>query len=78
VIRVPPRSPDLNAYAERWVRGIRDDCPSTLILVGQGMLRHALRAYGIHFHHGRNHQGLGNALITPRGHASRDYWRTSL
>ena len=44
VIRLPPRSPNLNAYAERWVRGVRDECLSRLIPIGQGMLRRALMA----------------------------------
>jgi len=76
VIRLPPRSPNLNAYAERWVRGVRDECLSRLIPIGQGMLRHALQEYGAHFHHERNHQGLGNVLImarTPSAHR-RDRW----
>jgi transposase InsO family protein len=66
VIRLPPRSPNLNAYAERWVRSVRDECLSKVIPIGQGMLRGALREYGSRFHHERNHQGLGNVLITPR------------
>src|SRR5438128_12565894 len=66
VIRLPPRSPNLNAYAERWVRGVRDECLSRLIPIGQGMLRRALREYGAHFHQERNHQGIGNVLILPR------------
>jgi transposase InsO family protein len=69
VIRLPPRSPNLNAYAERRVRGVRDECLSRLIPIGQGMLRRALREYGAHFHHERNHQGLGNVLIMPRAPA---------
>lgn len=65
VIRLPPRSPNLNAHAERWVRGVRDECLSRLIPIGQGMLRRALREYGAHFHQERNHQGLRNVLIMP-------------
>ena len=65
VIRLPPRSPNLNAHAERWVRGVRDERLSRLIPIGQGMLRRALREYGAHFHQERNHQGLGNVLIMP-------------
>jgi len=65
VIRLPPRSPNLNAYAERWVRSVRDECLSKVIPIGQGMLRRVLRDYVAHHHRERNHQGLGNALITP-------------
>ena len=65
VIRLPPRSPNLNAHAERWVRGVRDECLSRLIPIGQRMLRRALREYGAHFHQERNHQGVGNVLIMP-------------
>lgn len=49
VIRLPPRSPNLNAYAERWVRSVREECLSKLIPIGQEMLRRALREYGAHF-----------------------------
>ena len=66
VIRLPPRSPNLNAFAERYVRSVKEECLSKLIPIGQGMLRRALQAYVAHYHHERNHQGLGNALITPR------------
>ena len=66
VIRLPPRSPNLNAYAERWVGSVREECLSRLIPVGPGMLRRALREYSAHFHQERNHQGLGNVLIMPR------------
>jgi transposase InsO family protein len=69
VIRLPPRTPNLNAYAERWVRSIRDECLSGLIPMGQEMLRCALREYAAHFNHERNHQGLGNVLIMPRASA---------
>jgi len=65
VIRLPPRSPNLNAYAERWIRGVRDECLSKVIPIGQEMLHRALREYLAHHHLERNHQGLGNALITP-------------
>jgi hypothetical protein len=65
VIRLPPRSPNLNAHVEGWVRGVRDECLSRLIPIGQGMLRHALREYDAHFHHERNHQDLDNQLVRP-------------
>jgi putative transposase len=71
VIRLPPRSPNLNAYAERWVRSVREECLSKVIPIGQGMLRRALRQFVEHHHLERNHQGLANALITPCAIAER-------
>jgi transposase InsO family protein len=66
VIRLPPRSPNLNAYAERWIGSARSECLSKLIPIGQGMLRRALRSFEEHYHQERNHQGIANALIMPR------------
>ena len=62
---LPPRSPNLNAYAERWVRSVKEECLSRLILFGEASLRHALTHYVAHFHHERNHQGKGNVLLFP-------------
>jgi putative transposase len=62
---LPPRSPNLNAYAERWIRSVQEECLSQLILFGEGSLRHALTQYGVHFHHERNHQGKGNVRLFP-------------
>ena len=62
---LPPRSPNLNAYAERWVRSVKDEALSRLILFGEGSLRHALHEYVEHCHHERNHQGKGNVLLFP-------------
>ena len=64
-VPLPPRSPNLNAYAERWVRSVKEECLSRLILCGEGSLRHALQAYVEHDHHERNHQGKGNVLLFP-------------
>ena len=67
VNRVPllPRSPNLNAYAERWVRSVKEECLSRFILFGEGFLWHALKEYVDHYHHERNHQGKGNVLLFP-------------
>jgi len=62
---LPPRSPNLNAYAERWVRSVKDEALSHLILFGEGSLRHALQEYVAHYHYERNHQGKGNVLLFP-------------
>jgi putative transposase len=63
---LPPRSPNLNAYAERWVRSVKEECLSKVVLVGERSLRRALREYVEHFHAERNHQGKGNVLLFPR------------
>jgi putative transposase len=62
---LPPRSPNLNAYAERWVRSVKDEALSRLILFGEASLRHALHEYVEHYHHERNHQGKDNVLPFP-------------
>jgi putative transposase len=63
VIRLPPKSPNLNAYAERFVRSIKDECLNRMIFVGEASLRHAIGEFMTHYHVERNHQGLGNRLI---------------
>jgi putative transposase len=65
VIRLPPRSPNLNAYAERFVRSIKDECLDRMIFIGQASLRRAVAEYMDHYHTERNHQGLENRLIVP-------------
>ena len=57
-VRPPPRSPNLNAYAERFVRTIKESCLNRVTLVGEGSLRRALREFMEHYHRERNH-GLG-------------------
>jgi transposase InsO family protein len=64
-IPLPVRSPNLNAYAERWVRSVKEECLARMILFGEASLRHALTHYVAHFHHERNHQGKGNVLLFP-------------
>ena len=70
-LAVPARSPNLNAYAERWVRSVKEECLSKLILFGERSLRRALTEYVAHFHAERNHQGKGNVLLFPKDFAKR-------
>jgi len=63
--QLPPRSPNLNAYAERWVRSVKEECLSRVMLFGEVSLRHALTQYIEHYHHERNHQGKDNVLLFP-------------
>ena len=64
-LRLPPRSPNLNAFAERWVRSVKEECLSRLILFGERSLRRALTQFQEHYHEERNHQGKGNVLLFP-------------
>ena len=64
-LRLPRRSPNLNAFAERWVRSVKQECLSKLILFGEGALRRGLTEYLAHYHGERNHQGKGNMLLFP-------------
>ena len=65
-LALPARSPNLNAYAERWVRSVKEECLSKIILFGERSLRRALSEYVEHYHAERNHQGKGNVLLFPR------------
>jgi putative transposase len=63
VVRLPPRSPSLNAYAKRFVRSIKDEYLDRIIFVGQTSLRRAVSECMNHYHTERNHQGRENRLI---------------
>jgi transposase InsO family protein len=65
-IKLPPRSPNLNAHAERFVRTIKESCLERLIIFGERGLRQAISEFVTHYHFERNHQGLGNRLILHR------------
>jgi len=62
---LPPRSPNLNAYCERFVRSIKEEALQQMIVIGEASLRSVIQSYLAHYHHERNHQGLGNQLIVP-------------
>jgi putative transposase len=64
-LSLPPRSPNLNAFAERWVRSAKEECLSKLILFGEASLRRALEEYVAHYHRERSHQGKGNVVLFP-------------
>ena len=64
-VRLPARSPNLNAFAERFVESIRAECLSRIVPLGEGHLRAAVRSFVDHYHTERPHQGLGNTLIAP-------------
>ena len=62
-IKLPARSPNLNAHAERFVRSVKSECLAQIIPLGERHLRHAVKEYTEHYHFERNHQGIGNELI---------------
>jgi transposase InsO family protein len=64
-VKLPPRSPNLNAYAERFVRTIKESCLERMILFGESSVRRAISEFTTHYHSERNHQGLDNQLICP-------------
>src|ERR1700688_3172357 len=64
-VKLPPRSPNLNAYAERFVRTIKESCLERMILFGEASLRTALHNFIGHYHTERKHQGLANRIIRP-------------
>jgi len=63
VVRLPYRSPNLNAYAERFVRSIQQECLDRMIFFGESSLRRAIQIYVHHYHTERAHQGIGNEVI---------------
>jgi len=65
-VKLPRRSPNLNAYAERFVRTIKESCLDRMIWFGEDALRRGVSEFIAHYHAERNHQGLDNRLIIPR------------
>ena len=69
-IKLPPRSPNLNAFAERWVRTVKSECTSRLVFFGEDSLRKALSEFVDHYREERNHQGKNNVLLFPTNQTS--------
>jgi putative transposase len=69
-VRLPARSPNLNAFAERFVRSIKESCLDRMVLIGESSLHRATREFVSHYYTERNHQGLGNKIIQPEFTAS--------
>src|SRR4030095_10804390 len=60
---LPAWSPNLNAFAERFVESAKSECLDRMVLLGEGHLQAAVREFVHHYHEERPHQGLGNELI---------------
>jgi hypothetical protein len=61
-VRCPVRAPNCNAFAERFVHSVKEQCLDRMILFGEASLRRALREFDSHYHTERNHQDVGNRL----------------
>jgi transposase InsO family protein len=70
VVFLPPRSPNLNAFIERFMRSMKSECLSKMVFFGENSLRRALTEFEKHYHHERNHQGLENNIIDFRASAT--------
>ena len=64
-LRLPARSPNLNAFAERFVCTIRQECLDRMILFGEASLRRAVEEFIGHYNRERNHQSLDNKILQP-------------
>lgn len=64
-VKLLPRSPNLNAYAERFVRSIKESCLDQFVLFGESSLRKAVQEFMAHYHRDGITKGLKTALITP-------------
>ena len=65
VVLLPPKSPNLNAYMERWFRSLKSECLDRMVSFGRKSFENVVHEYVEHYHAERNHQGLGNELIEP-------------
>ncbi len=65
-VRLPKRSPNLNALAERFVRSIKEECLNRMIFFSERSLGYAITEYVEHYHRERNHQGLEGWMIQPQ------------
>lgn len=68
-VRLPPRSPNMNAHLERFFESLKSECLARLILFGEKAMRNAVGQYLAHYHVERPHQGLANELIVPHEHS---------
>lgn len=74
-VKLPIRSPNLNAFAERWVQSIKHECLNHFIVFGENHMRYLVEEYAAHYHAERPHQSLGNnplesTIAMPDGEAA--------
>jgi transposase InsO family protein len=59
IVHTPYQAPKANAFAERWVRSVREECLDQVLIVNERHLHQVLKEYGEYYNHSRPHQGLG-------------------
>ncbi len=72
IIRTPVRAPNANAFAERWVRSIREECLDKIIILNERQLQRVLTAYVDYFNHARPHQGINQQCPIRLERSARD------
>ncbi len=72
IIRTPVRAPNANAFAERWIRSVREECLDKLLIVGEGHLRRVLIEYVAYYNHARPHQGIDQQIPVRLDRIARD------
>jgi hypothetical protein len=65
VLPTPLRAPNANAYAERWVRTVREECLDHILVLNEGHLRRTLTTYIDYYETARPHQGLNQQMPVP-------------
>jgi transposase InsO family protein len=65
VIRIPYRAPNANAFAERWVRTVREECLDKLLIINQAHLRRVMREFVAYHNSARPHQGIDQQFPVP-------------
>jgi len=71
-VRTPYEAPNANAFAERWIRSLREECLNHLIILGLDRLQYVLDKYKDFFNQHRPHQGIGNCIPEQLGHQMGD------
>lgn len=66
VIPTPVHAPNANAYAERWVRTVREECLDHILVLSEAHLRRVLETYIDYYEMARPHQGIGQQTPIPR------------
>ena len=73
-VRTPPRSPNCNAYLERFHGSFKSEVANRMIFLGEDHLRRVIVEYLEYYHHERNHQGLAGRIINPAAEIATADW----